>query len=63
MSTMHGGKNMIKVLRIAAHLYPTVYGGAPIHAHEMSKLQSEMNCEVTVLTCDYDNSSSNDKMH
>ncbi|MCK4527247.1 hypothetical protein KAW18_07725 [candidate division WOR-3 bacterium] len=54
---------MIKVLRIAAHLYPTVYGGAPIHAHEMSKLQSEMNCEVTVLTCDYDNSSSNDKMH
>lgn len=47
---------MIKVLRIAADLYPAVYGGAPIHAHEMSKLQSQMNCRITVLTCDYDNS-------
>lgn len=44
----------MKVLRIIADLYPAVYGGAPIHAHEMSKLQSTLNCEVEVLTCDYD---------
>ena len=44
---------MIKVLRVAAELYPAFYGGGQIHVHEMSKLQSQMNCEVTVLTCNY----------
>jgi glycogen(starch) synthase len=47
----------IKVLRIIADLYPAVYGGAPIHAHEMSKLQSKLNCDVEVLTCDYNRKS------
>ncbi len=45
---------MIKVLRIAGDIYPAIYGGAPIHIHKMSQLQSKSGCEVTVLTCGYD---------
>lgn len=40
----------MKILRVCSDLYPYVVGGIGIHAHEMSKLQTEMGHDVMVLT-------------
>lgn len=40
----------MRILRVVSDLYPTVVGGIGIHAHEMSRIQSDMGNEVTVLT-------------
>jgi glycosyltransferase involved in cell wall biosynthesis len=40
----------MRVLRVASDIYPDTPGGLGIHVHEMSKLQSKMGCEVTVVT-------------
>jgi glycosyltransferase involved in cell wall biosynthesis len=40
----------MKVLRVASDIYPDTPGGLGIHVHEMSKLQSSMGCDVTVVT-------------
>lgn len=49
-------KSELKILRIATDLYPDVLGGGALHAHEMSKMQSEMGHEVVVLTSDHGDS-------
>jgi glycosyltransferase involved in cell wall biosynthesis len=41
---------MMKVLRVASDIYPDTPGGLGIHVHEMSKHQSLMGCDVTVIT-------------
>lgn len=40
----------MRILRVVSDLYPTVVGGIGIHAHEMSRIQSEKGNDVTVLT-------------
>jgi glycosyltransferase involved in cell wall biosynthesis len=40
----------MKILRIASDLYPSVIGGAALHAHNMSMLQANMENDVTVYT-------------
>lgn len=40
----------MKILRIAADLYPSAIGGLAIHAYEMSKAQANMGHDVTVFT-------------
>lgn len=45
----------INILRISTDTYPEVLGGGALHAHEMSKLQSDMGHEVTLLTSDHGN--------
>lgn len=40
----------MKVLRVASDIYPDTPGGIGIHVHEMSKHQSLMGCDVTVVT-------------
>ena len=41
----------LKILRVAADLYPNVVGGVGLHAHEMSRMQVVMGHDVTVYTC------------
>lgn len=43
----------LNILRIATDLYPDITGGGPIHAHAMSKQQSEWGHNVVVLTSDH----------
>ena len=38
----------MKILRVASDIYPSVVGGLPIHAHELSRLQAKKGHEVTV---------------
>ena len=40
----------MKILRVVSDLYPYVVGGLGIHAHEMSRCQSEYGHDVTVYT-------------
>lgn len=40
----------MRILRVVSDLYPTVVGGIGIHAHEMSRIQSKIGNNVTVLT-------------
>lgn len=40
----------MKILRIASDLYPSVIGGAALHAHNMSMLQANIENDVTVYT-------------
>lgn len=40
----------MKILRIAGDLYPSAIGGAALHAHNISILQSAMGNDVTVYT-------------
>lgn len=40
----------MRVLRVASDIYPDTPGGLGIHVHQMSKLQSLMGCDVTVVT-------------
>jgi glycosyltransferase involved in cell wall biosynthesis len=40
----------MRVLRVASDIYPDTPGGLGIHVHQMSKLQSQMGCDVTVVT-------------
>ncbi|MBC2748652.1 MAG: glycosyltransferase family 4 protein [ANME-2 cluster archaeon] len=40
----------MKILRVAADLYPSVVGGVGIHAHEMSKEQAKLGHNVIVYT-------------
>ncbi|WGI17648.1 glycosyltransferase family 4 protein [Methanonatronarchaeum sp. AMET-Sl] len=40
----------MKILRVAGDIYPEVVGGVGLHVHEMSKMQSEMGHDVTVLS-------------
>ncbi|HEY3420760.1 MAG TPA: glycosyltransferase family 4 protein [Methanomassiliicoccales archaeon] len=40
----------MKVLRVASDIYPDTPGGLGIHVHEMSKQQSKMGYDVTVVT-------------
>ena len=40
----------MRILRVVSDLYPMVVGGIGIHAHEMSKIQSEKGNDVTVIT-------------
>ncbi|MBP1910655.1 glycosyltransferase family 4 protein [Methanolobus bombayensis] len=46
----------MKILRVAADLYPSVVGGVGIHVHEMSKEQVALGHEVTVYTTNVDSS-------
>jgi len=46
----------VKILRVAADLYPDVVGGIGLHAHEMSKIQASMGHDVTVFSSLKDNS-------
>lgn len=48
----------MKILRVAADLYPYVVGGVGIHVHEMSKLQSSLGHEVCVYTAKTESASS-----
>lgn len=41
---------IVKILRVVSDLYPYVVGGLGIHAHEMSKYQSNLGHDVTVYT-------------
>ncbi|MCQ6963415.1 glycosyltransferase family 4 protein [Methanolobus chelungpuianus] len=41
----------MKILRVAADLYPNVVGGVGLHAHEMSRMQAALGHDVTVYTC------------
>lgn len=41
----------MRILRVAADLYPSVMGGIGLHAHEMSKEQINMGHNLTVYTC------------
>lgn len=43
----------MKILRISSDLHPEVTGGLGLHVHNMSKKQSEMGHEVTVVTSDH----------
>lgn len=43
----------LRILRISTDTYPTILGGGALHAHEMSRLQSEMGHDVTLLTSDH----------
>ncbi|MDD4498019.1 MAG: glycosyltransferase family 4 protein [Methanosarcinaceae archaeon] len=40
----------MKILRVAADLYPSVVGGASLHVHEMSKRQAKLGHDITVYT-------------
>jgi glycosyltransferase involved in cell wall biosynthesis len=40
----------MRVLRVASDIYPDTPGGLGIHVHEMSKLQAQLGCDVTVVT-------------
>ncbi|SDF23899.1 Glycosyltransferase involved in cell wall bisynthesis [Methanolobus vulcani] len=42
----------MKILRVAADLYPYVVGGVGLHVHEMSRIQSSLGHEVLVCTTD-----------
>ncbi len=42
----------MRILRVANSVYPEVMGGVGLHVHHMSRVQSEMGHEVTVLTSD-----------
>jgi glycosyltransferase involved in cell wall biosynthesis len=44
------GGGILNILRVAADLYPSVIGGAALHAHEMSKDQTKLGHNVTVYT-------------
>jgi glycosyltransferase involved in cell wall biosynthesis len=46
----------VKILRVAADLYPSSIGGLGIHVHEMSKEQAALGHNVTVYTINHDNS-------
>ncbi|MDB9235517.1 glycosyltransferase family 4 protein [Halorubrum ezzemoulense] len=43
----------LRILRISTDVYPEIMGGGSLHAHEMSRLQSEMGHQVTLLTSDH----------
>lgn len=43
----------LKILRVAPDIYPDVMGGYGLHVHEMSRMQTEMGHEVTVLASDH----------
>jgi len=45
----------LKILRIAGEIYPDIIGGIALHTHHMSKIQSQIGHEVTVITSDYGN--------
>jgi len=45
-------KRKLKILRVVQSTYPEVIGGVGIHVHEMSRRQSEMGHDVTILTTD-----------
>ena len=47
----------MRVLRIASDIYPDTPGGLGIHVHEMSKEQSRLGCDVTVVTSSTANNS------
>jgi len=40
----------MRILRVVSDLYPSVIGGVGLHAHELSRIQSEKGNEVTVVT-------------
>lgn len=42
----------LRILRVVQSTYPEVVGGVGLHAHQLSKVQTEMGHEVTVLTTD-----------
>jgi len=42
----------MKILRVTSNIYPEVNGGLELHTHHMSRIQSEMGHDVTVLTSD-----------
>ncbi|WP_135603956.1 glycosyltransferase family 4 protein [Methanococcoides sp. NM1] len=44
----------MKILRVAADIYPAVVGGVGIHVHEMSKEQARLGHEVNVYTAKID---------
>jgi len=43
----------LRILRVVSDAYPEVLGGGALHAHLMSKRQSELGHEVTMLTSDH----------
>jgi len=47
-----GSGDSLDILRIARAIYPDSVGGGSIHAHSISKLQSEMGHNVTIITTD-----------
>lgn len=46
----------LAILRVASDVYPEVMGGFGLHVHDMSKLQSRLGHDVTLLTSDHGNS-------
>ena len=46
-----GGAFIMNILRVVSCLYPSVVGGLPLHAHEMSRLQAQEGHDVTTITC------------
>ncbi|HEY3422379.1 MAG TPA: glycosyltransferase family 4 protein, partial [Methanocellaceae archaeon] len=41
---------IMKILRVASDLYPTIVGGYGLHVHYMSRLQAKMEQNITVYT-------------
>ncbi|UGV40034.1 glycosyltransferase family 4 protein [Methanococcoides orientis] len=50
----------MKILRVAADIYPAVVGGVGIHVHEMSKEQARLGHEVNVYTAITDSEPDNE---
>ncbi|ELY93030.1 Glycosyltransferase [Natrialba chahannaoensis JCM 10990] len=47
----------LRILRVTGSIYPEVVGGVGLHVHHMSRVQTEMGHDVTVLTSDNGNRS------
>ena len=45
----------MRILRVVSDIYPFVVGGLPLHAHELSKQQSNLGHDITVYTSNVDN--------
>lgn len=50
----------MKILRVAADLYPYVVGGVGLHVHEMSRIQSTLGHDVLVYTARQKSNSNNE---
>jgi glycosyltransferase involved in cell wall biosynthesis len=51
--TTDDGDDTLRVLRIVTDAYPEVLGGGALHAHLMSKRQSEIGHQVVMVTSDH----------
>lgn len=50
----------MKILRVSSDLYPDFIGGLALHVHELSVIQSKLECDVTVYTYKWNNEPSHE---